>query len=655
MVSDNKTPLEELIEQQQFITGLRAIRLAGIQDALVEELDIQNQYFGTMTTLRVADANNLPPFNSPASPKPSSIHSKTSPLVGGYIPVDPIFTRLDANRRPIGHHVSDNIEDQEIIQVKWTLYEIMQRCDNNGDLNIDWSNIPIVKMTFKPGKGPLDFNGEFILNLGEEKSIVTDIKDKRIFTRSYEDPTKHPYLIADIIAEQFDIEETIYYVYPIYYKINKLNCSESFKPLMVLAKNNMPIISDWDKDSESMPLDDIFLANKESNKEFNTFDSVEQRKLLLAATKNLFEKLCEHKKPSQHLVITNFFSNKYNFLQLINGNLLASVGVITPYELLRNMLANYFHNESHERYDYYKDPFQHGPNNRSPIGDPSVNPGSDGARLHIYQGKVIYTVNEEQRIKLYLVTGFLETNFIHIAPSADMEYWSIILERQVDLGQWELISPVTMEAYFKYQETELKLGKSLPVYNMDKWHLVVRSQLNFSKESLVKFLPIFKEYLKYCKKLNIEHLFTPIVVSSDTPRSSLDNPVISLTPEHMRRISTVSSSIDKNLDSMQITPNSTKAYQSLPVYTKYSASGKERTSLSSVDSEPYNSDSTAAVSGCSRRSGLGIFMTELATDLIDSTITSQPEQTDYKDYHLNEHEPGYYLSDRRKSKAVPKD
>lgn len=651
MVDDKKTPLEELIETEHFITGLGAIRLSGIQNSLVEELDIQNQYFGTMTTLRVADANNIPPFNRPASPKPSFIHSKTSPLVGGYIPIDPIFTRLDVNRNPIGHHIHDKIEQQEKIQVKWTLYEIMRRCDNNGDLNIDWSNIPIVKMTFKTNKGPLDFNGEFILNLGEEKNIITDITDKRIFTRSYDDPTKHKHLIADIIAEQFDIEEFIYYVYPIYYKINKYDSDESVKPLMVLAKNNMPIISDWDKDLESMPLDDIFLANKEANKEFNTFDSVEERRLLLAATKNLFEQLCEHKKPSHHLVIKNFFSNKYNFLQLINGHLLASTGVITPYELLRNMLANYFHNECHEIHDYYKDPFQHGPNNRTPIVDPSINADFDGSRLHIYQGQIIYTVSQEQRIKLYLVAGFLETNFIHIPPSADMEYWGIIIEKQVDLGQWELISPKTLEAYFKYQETEFKLGKNLPVYNMDKWHFVIRSQLTFSEDSLVKFLPIFKEYLKYCKKLNIEHLFTPIVVSAtDIPRINLDN-AVSLTPDYMRRVSTVSSSIDKNLDSLQVTPKSARISQSLPVSTKYSASGKERSSLSSVDSDHSNVDSTAVSSG-TRHSGLGIFMTELATDLIDSAIPDQPEHTDY---HLDEHETGYYLSDRRKSKALPKE
>ena len=642
-----RSPIDSLIEKEKFIHGVEAMKLSGMQDALIEELDIQNQYFGTMMTLRVSDPNHLPPFNGPGFPKPSSIYSKTSQIVGGYIPVDPIFTRLDVDRKPLGHHYHDDIENQESVQVKWTLYEIIQRCNNSGDLVINWSNIPIVKITFKPNKGPLGFNGEFVLNLGEEKSIITDVKDKRIFTRSHEDPTKHTRLIADIIAEQFNIEEFVYYVYPIYYKKDQNDSDEPLKALKVFAKDGIPIIGDWDKDLESMPLDKVFLANKEANKEFNTFNSVQERRLLLTATKKLFEQLCDQKKPAKHSVIRDFFSAKYNFLQLLNGNLLARAGCITPYELLRNMLANYFHNENSKLPGYYPDPFQHGPEHRNPFVDSRIKSDFEGSRFHIYQGNFIYTINEDQRIKLYLVEGFLETNFIHIHPLVNMEKWCVIIEKQVNLGQWELISPKTMEAYFQYQATLLKLGKDLPNFNMDQWHFVITAQLAFSEDSLVTLLPMFNEYLTYCSKVKIENFFTPLVLSST------DDNTVQLTPRYNQHISSLSSG-DRNIDESHLTPLtdiSCKSFSSLDTKVLSASHGKKRISLSSEESTSTTIGANI-IGTTPKRTWVPMLMTEVSEELVAAPI----EDLESIEQHLDAVGESYYLAtDRRKNKVMPRD
>ena len=133
---------------------------------------------------------------------------------------------------------------------------------------------------------------------------------------------------------------------------------------------------------------------------------------------------------------------------MVDFNLLERAGVITPYELLRNMLANYWHNK--DNIGYFENPFQHGAENRSPIIDPKIKPDAGGPRLHIYQGQFIYTENEDQRVKLFLIDGFLDNNFIHIHPLANMEKWYPVIAKQISLNQGRLILPETMKAYSKY-------------------------------------------------------------------------------------------------------------------------------------------------------------------------------------------------------------
>lgn len=484
--------LDELIIKENLICGKEAIELSGMQDFLIEIVSIKNLFFDSITSFILNKCRYFPPFNSPGSPKPSNIHSKTSELVGGYIPIDPIFTRLDNYRKPLGHHYHDNIDLQESVQVKWTLWEILKRCNKDGDLYIDWpvDVSPIIRFKFKENKGPLGFNGFFQLDLGEEKTEF-DINDLRVITRSVDDPEKYLHLIPSKITEAFfrNPKEIIYMPYKIFY--NKDN-NDLMQPLKVLAKDGKPIISDWDKDLESLPLNAGIIDLQSVNQEFNTlFDlnsddnHIVAQLELIKATKKLFLNLL-YKNFTFQDQFNNLFLlglNKYSksLMKDIDGlfhriaiktSLLERAGIITPYEFLSNILTNHLHNCNNAKQGlsrYFDDPFQHGLASRSPFFlDKTISNNSDGPRFNIvvsednyshYAVNYIYTVTEEQRIKLLLIKGILESNFIHINSCVDMAKWSIIIDKQIELGQEKLICMKTMDKYllFKGMQHALRL------------------------------------------------------------------------------------------------------------------------------------------------------------------------------------------------------
>jgi hypothetical protein len=493
--------LGQLIEHEQIITGDQAIRLSGMQNSLIEQITKQNLYFASMTSFIVSDFDNCPPFNAPGVPKPPHIHSKTSSLVGGYIPLDPIFTRLGLDRRPLGHHSGDDLTNQESVQVRWTLWEILKRCGVKGDLIMDWPNdgCSIVRFSFKSGREPLGFFGCFQLDLGEErKKSHIDPNAVRVVTREWDDPEKYLALIPTKILEAFyeGREQIIRIPYKIFYNTEK---NGSFKPLMVFAVGGKPIIGDLDKDLESLPLCIGISDLKASNTEYNTFilnlDStgISEQIKLIDATKKLFMNLLY-----KNLVFQNSFNECFllgldpNSTTLIydaenvfytiaiKTSLLARAGVVTPYEFLRNILTNHVHNYSNANKglsDYFNDPFQHGVDLRNPFNlDKTISHDYDGGRFHVFSegnSKVwyVYTRNQDQRIKLYLLPGFLETNFIHVSPTMDMQKWHIIIEKQIELKQQELIYPATMLAYKKYKKSPQIQTDPRPLLGINVWPL----------------------------------------------------------------------------------------------------------------------------------------------------------------------------------------
>lgn len=512
--------LNKLIEEENLMTGKDAIQLSGMQDSLIEIISIQNLYFGSVTTFMVNNPKNFPPFNSPGVAKPSNIHSKTSGLVGGYIPVDPIFTRLDANRKPLGHHHNDDLALQESVQVKWTLWEILKRCDNEGDLYMDWPEDanPIIRFGFKEHKGPIGFNGIFQLDLGEEKKAGSfKITDIRVVTRNFDDPEKFLKLIPSRISEAFfkNHKEIIYVPYKIFYNKEK---NAAMQPLKVFSVDGKPIIGDWDKDLESLPLNIGILDLETANKEFNTFFScnvegnhvLEQMKLIKAAKHlflNLLYKDFIFQDEFNKLFLLGLNKNSKSLIKdidqlfhqiAIKTSLLERAGIITPYEFLSNILTNHVHNCNNSKQglsEYYNDPCQHGMAGRSPFYlDKTISGNSDRPMFHIvvaensqlnYSIHYIYTVNETQKIKLYLIDGILESSFIHVSHWLDMDKWSPIIKKQIELNQKNLIADKTFDKYLLYLSQKYVMEAPVDVAATE---VPTEVSKKISRESVINFV-----------------------------------------------------------------------------------------------------------------------------------------------------------------------
>lgn len=272
------------------------------------------------------------------------------------------------------------------------------------------------------------------------------------------------------------------------------------QPLKVFAINGMPIIGDWDKDLEGLPLNIGILNLEMANKELNTFFTsnleenhfIEQMKLI-KATKNLFlnflYKNFTFQNEFNELFLLGLNNNSKNLIKdieqlfhkiAIKNSLLERAGNITPYEFLANMLTNHVHNCNNAQKglsEYFNDPCQHGVATRSPfIVDKTIHGDSNGPRFHIivtedqqlnYSVQYIYTINEIQRVKLYLIKGILESNFIHVSDWLDMDKWSPIIEKQIELKQRNLIAAKTFDKYLLYLSSRhtISIPKSLPSHD----------------------------------------------------------------------------------------------------------------------------------------------------------------------------------------------
>jgi hypothetical protein len=139
----------------------------------------------------------------------------------------------------------------------------------------------------------------------------------------------------------------------------------------------------------------------------------------------------------------------------INSNLLHSAGIITPYEFLRNILINLVHNRNNAAkgiQDYFHNPCQHGVEARSPYRSDESISVAPKAMFHILgidknTVRFVYTTNNTQRIKLYLLPGFLENNFIYVNALDDMSIWHPVITRQLELRLINLIPVNTLISY----------------------------------------------------------------------------------------------------------------------------------------------------------------------------------------------------------------
>lgn len=117
-------------------------------------------------------------------------------------------------------------------------------------------------------------------------------------------------------------------------------------------------------------------------------------------------------------------------------------GITTAFELIIATQCNQQFSE--QDINHLGDLFRHGSECFNP-GEPSP---MDGDILHIWNGMPFVTNGERELVDYVMQDGFLEANFITIHPSWDMNIWSEVVERQIELGQ--PISDRLRENYDEY-------------------------------------------------------------------------------------------------------------------------------------------------------------------------------------------------------------
>ncbi|MGI9214986.1 MAG: hypothetical protein ACR2HS_04975, partial [Gammaproteobacteria bacterium] len=96
----------------------------------------------------------------------------------------------------------------------------------------------------------------------------------------------------------------------------------------------------------------------------------------------------------------------------------------------------------------------------------------------------IYTINEIQKIKLYLIDGILESSFIHVSHWLNMDKWSPIIKKQIELKQENLIADKTFDKYLLYLSQKYVMEVPVDVATTDVPLEVARK---VSRESVINF------------------------------------------------------------------------------------------------------------------------------------------------------------------------
>lgn len=158
--------------------GTSAMEACGMQPEFAAHMMQQNQSLGVSLILR---AGSPPVYNQKRGPKTGFNLTKTSNhgLFRGSLAAQREFTRIDSKtRQPAGHNAKDAahlikpIKDpdyQHTVALPVTMQDILRELGPNGDLYVLGydENTQLLRLAYHPGKGPQNFNGQFIVNLGE--------------------------------------------------------------------------------------------------------------------------------------------------------------------------------------------------------------------------------------------------------------------------------------------------------------------------------------------------------------------------------------------------------------------------------------------------------------------------------------------------------
>lgn len=261
-------------------------------------------------------------------------------------------------------------------------------------------------------------NITFSLDLSKRrKSLELDNKTVKMLTPWVKNPTiEKPKCWNDSLG---NFDELINDLYPISYCLQ----GGYFLPVQVAATlDGKPITGDADILWIGIP---VKLADASDHKQYNVTNSLELKALLFN-----FLFLCKRIKVDE---LASLLDHIESFAK--------TAGVITPYELLTEKLIN---DEFAKSCSHFFNLLQHGPETNNP-GKPS---SLDGKILHFYHGLPVLTENEDELIQLVTQKGFLEKYYIRIHPGWNMEKWSPVIKRQIELNQH--VNPDTLVSYRAY-------------------------------------------------------------------------------------------------------------------------------------------------------------------------------------------------------------
>lgn len=368
----------------------------------------------------------------PISPKPMSMKTKTSsdaqgvPLVAGFIPWD---------QATFGRPNSDPIHPEKgFVQVTLptTLDEIL-RDAQKGAYEITQVGD---RLEFKAIKAEDEKkrNLTFSINLKEGENPHQDLKKSITEMRPWHaqsnlDP---PSFWDENKWGSFD--EQVGKLFPVSYK----KPDGDFEPLHVAATlaDGKIVTGDADKLWDAIPID--FIRNHEGHFS-NTYN---------AATIDGLEKLMEaYFDLSAELTGTEEIDVS-EISSIVESNIdtfAVTAGIITPFELL---LAKVVNDEFAKTAPFFNTLFQHGPETNNP-GNPSP---LDGNMLHFHKGLAVLTETEDELVEFVMQPGYLDEHYIPIHKGWDMQKWSAVIARQIELGH--PIKEETMKAYQQYQETK---------------------------------------------------------------------------------------------------------------------------------------------------------------------------------------------------------
>ncbi len=418
---------KSIMEAGSFKEGARADQLSGFPDFFIKASTKIGEDSGALISFRAGQAPRLDP-DIPVSPKPMSIKTKTCtteqgiPLLAGYIAVDgKTFGRKgsDTDESVTEHNKEKLLHDGN--QAEANKYSSCQLKIKWSELNNDIENGNY--SATKTADGYLEFKPTHIKN-DDFANANPGTRNELLFRVKLDD------IMYDNKILSVEYRHTQ---------------NEKFKPLEVVGYEGHPITGDADmlavlpSVSQLTKLDEITKGNL--HKPFHAGkvdqDGTPSERMQLA-TLYLLMKSDLNNKP----IDPKQMDRKIEKLFKKHPEIAAS-GIISPYELFVLLKVNKMVSKGFTSDSGAEKLIRHG----AETGNPGKPSDLNGNIFHIWNGKTYLTENETQLRDFYLQADLLAKNYLPVHPKWNMEIWSPVIEKQIQLGQEKYIPPETLSNY----------------------------------------------------------------------------------------------------------------------------------------------------------------------------------------------------------------